>query len=155
MVFPKQEKKKWHFCLQRGNSIRKPWKLNSSHRRGWRAVFFLFLLFRSHCIWLKMITKCEVFDVSKRHSLKKIPCIRSGKSILSMIGKFRPFPKETRLFSSKHSLNWEHYIVWSWIRILSKIKETHSMNIIHNRIMSWLATKPNSNYRLEWNRRKK
>lgn len=28
------------------------------------------------------------------------------------------------------------------------------MNIIHNRIMSWLATKPNSNYRLEWNRRK-
>lgn len=68
--FQSKRRKKWHFCLQRGNSIRKSWKLNSSYRSGWRAVFF-FLLFRSHCIWLKMVTKCDVFDVSTRHSLKK------------------------------------------------------------------------------------
>lgn len=98
--FQSKRRKKWHFCLQRGNSIRKSWKLNSSYRGGWRAIsaisVSLHLIedgYEMWCIWCFNAT-----------FIKKIPCIRSGKRILSMIGIFWPPSKETPLFSSKHSL---------------------------------------------------
>lgn len=47
---------------------RKPWKINSS----WRDCLFSFLFeFLPHCVRLKMIMKCKLFEILTRHLFQK------------------------------------------------------------------------------------
>lgn len=56
---------------------RKSWKINSS----WRDCLFSFLFeFQPHCVWLKMIMKCKLFEILTRHlfqNKKKTLCVHS------------------------------------------------------------------------------
>lgn len=65
------QREKWYFCLlqtQFNMKKWKPWKINSS----WRDCLFSFLFeFLPHCVWLKMIMKCKLFEILTRHLFQK------------------------------------------------------------------------------------
>lgn len=95
------QREKWYFCLlqtQFNMKKWKPWKINSS----WRDCLFSFLFeFLPHCVWLKMIMKCKLFEILTRHLFQKNEkhFVFILKAILSMNIKRWLASSGTRLFS--------------------------------------------------------
>lgn len=100
---------------------RKPWKINSS----WRDCLFSFLFeFLPHCVWLKMIMKCKLFEILTRHSFQK-----KRNTLYSFWKSFRQWTEnadclqgERDYFPSSLDLNWMFSIVSKWILILSNFR---------------------------------
>lgn len=100
---------------------RKPWKINSS----WRDCLFSFLFeFLPHCVWLKMIMKCKLFEILTRHLFqkKRNTLYSFWKSFCQWTENADCLQGERDYFPSSHDLNWMFSIVSKWILILSNFR---------------------------------
>lgn len=134
------QREKWYFCLlqtQFNMKKWKPWKINSS----WRDCLFSFLFeFLPHCVWLKMIMKCKLFEILTRHLFqkKRNTLYSFWKSFCQWTENADCLQGERDYFPSSHDLNWMFSIVSKWILILSNFRIINKKIYQKKRSIHWI-----------------